>query len=79
MFLEYVVWYKHIYLDFQIAQVLIQRISLFAAAILNSCSKNMFYGKINVRNEFPMAELVKIDLLLVKIALQIERGIGAHL
>ena len=32
--------------------------------------KNMFKIKINVRNEIPMAELVKIDLLFVKKAPQ---------
>ena len=32
--------------------------------------KNMFKVKINVRNEIPMAELVKIDRLFVKIAPQ---------
>ena len=35
--------------------------------------KNMFKVKINVRNEIPMSELVKIDLLFVKIAPQIKK------
>ena len=34
--------------------------------------KNMFKIKINVRNEIPMSELVKIELLFVKIAPQMK-------
>ena len=39
--------------------------------------KNMFKVKINVRNEIPMAELVKIDLLFVKIAPQMKNFCSA--
>ena len=34
--------------------------------------KNMFKVKINVRNEIPMAELVKSEILFVKIAPQMK-------
>ena len=40
--------------------------------------KNMLKGKINVRNEIPMAELVKIDLLFVKIAPQMKKFCSAR-
>ena len=40
--------------------------------------KNMFKVKINVRNEIPMAELVKIDLLFVKIAPQMKNVCSAR-
>ena len=39
--------------------------------------KNMFKVKLNVRNEIPMAKLVKIDLLFVKIAPQMKNFCSA--
>ena len=38
---------------------------------------NMFKGKLNVRNEIPMAKLGKIDLLFVKIAPQMKNFCSA--
>ena len=49
----------------------------FKKKYLEFMLKNMFYVKINVRNEIPMAELVKIDLLFVKKAPQMKNFCSA--